>query len=172
MSAPVPPGVSLLGYRVWEVAATPSGEGPYVLRSPWQGTLWYTPVLDADSAPTPSNAHGIYALTRYARAPHEWPWITIVRGAVRLSGTVVEHEDGTLRAQRAEVAALGLAARQGDLWAMPQDPIPYSLVTLRVRETTPGMRRVRLSPGALLEALCATYHVEPLHEWPWATGDA
>jgi hypothetical protein len=157
------------------VAGRPDGSGPYLLRSPWQGTLWQTPLLRADAVPAADNPRGIYALTRYATARPLGFGRTVVdpilvRGQVRLSGTVVEHEDGTVRAEEAEVVRLTLSTFRGALTAHDQRPIPMSLLRVRKRFEHEGAILLDLQPADLLRSLLRTYNAQLLAEWPWEGG--
>ena len=150
----------MLGYRVWTVAANADGSGPYLLRSPWQGTIWRESTLRAPVAPDAGNRVGVYSRSRYAEPP---PPVGLARGTVRLSGRVVEHEDGTLRAQEAQVERLMLVALSGLLVAQSQAPLPYSLLRA---EPAIGVL-LTIEPRELLRQLLVAYGAEPLYDWPW-----
>ncbi len=166
----------MIAYRVWMVAGLPDGSPPYALRSPWRGTLWHGPSLRADERPEPTNQHGVHALTRYAAAVPlgfgRTPFGPIlVRGQVYLSGTVVEHEDGTLRAEEAEVLRLGLVRYHGTLVAYDQHPIPLSILRLGPRQPTMQGHELAVTPRELLRTLLQTYHAAFLSEWPWGVNE-
>jgi len=157
----------MIGFRVWQVAGRADGSGPYLLRSPWQNVNWQDKRLRANDSPDPENSIGIYARSRYATEPPYRPASEIpVRGTVYLSGRVVEHEDGTLRAEEAEVISLNLISLSGRLMTMPQSPQNWSMVVLQGQHS-PWLRPLDLQPRELLAQLLKTYDADILWQWPW-----
>ena len=155
----------MLGYRVWSVACLPDGEGPYLLRSPWRGTVWYGRDLEADGVPAANNVQGVYARSRYGEAPLE-PRMTLVHGIVRCTGVVVEHEDGTLRTEHAEVMALGLSSRRGPWTSLLARPGHGMLIA--TRDLAPQVVTHReVMPEAVFAELLRTYRADVLSAWPW-----
>lgn len=117
----------MIGYRVWRLFIGARSDGQVVpwLRSASVEYLWTRAAYGADEeAPGLRRGlqPGIHAVAEdfpragYHRAaaglgfdPAFDGWEPLVQGAVELSGTVIEHEDGVLRGERARILALRLA---------------------------------------------------------------
>jgi hypothetical protein len=155
----------MIGYRVWSIACLPDGSGPYLLRSPWRGTVWYGRDLEADGAPTADNVQGVYSRSRYGDRPIE-PRMTLVHGLIRCSGVVVEHEDGTLRAEHAEIVSLGLSGRRGPWTSLLARPGHGMLIATHDLAPTEAPRR-EVMPEEVFAELLRTYQADTLSAWPW-----
>jgi len=100
-------------------------------------TFWDGPDLGADVLPeddtrfgSMSKLHGVHSVVsdyprdrrpatflKTLRTSGGWPWVMLMAvGALDLSGKVVEHEDGVLRAERVRIMALRLDER---IWIEP-----------------------------------------------------
>lgn len=125
-----------IAYREWRVRIVPETRLP-ILQSVFMSTFWDGSDLTADMLPEDdtglgnmSKLHGIHAVvsdypTQYKpptflkslRTTGGWPWVMLMAiGALDVSGKVVEHEDGVLRAERVRILALRLDER---IWIEP-----------------------------------------------------
>ena len=164
----------MLGFRVWFVSADPSGSGPFYLRSPWRGDLWQGRTMASHLPPAEDNDWGVYSRTRYANdqnfsrifgpdTAEAWWWTVIVRGTVRLGGRVVEHDDGTLRAEEATVERLGMPRLSGKIVAIPDATRAFMLFDKGGSQ----LPAVAIDPRTMLSKLLARYDAKLLVEWPW-----
>lgn len=128
-----------IAYREWRVRIALDTRRP-VLQSTYMPTLWPGPELSADQLPegdtdprSVSKLHGIHAVVadyplefgpfasvflKTLRTHGSYPWVMLMAiGAVDVSGKVVEHTDGVLRAERVRILALKLDER---VWVKPK----------------------------------------------------
>jgi len=123
-------------FREWRVRIVPETRLP-ILQSSYQPTFWDGPELTADQPPEDdlnvnrlSQLHGIHVVNgdyplpymqplflKTMRSHGGWPWVMLlVVGALDVSGKVVEHADGVLRAEHVKILALRVDER---VWVRP-----------------------------------------------------
>ena len=125
-----------IAYREWRIRVEPESRMP-ILQSTHMQTLWDGPELTADRLPENdtslrniSRLHGIHAVVndyplnygpptflKTMRSYGSYPWVMLMAvGALDVSGKVVEHVDGVLRAETVKILALRVDER---VWIQP-----------------------------------------------------